>query len=92
MTQPETDQEEIGVPQRSRYEKTRGLAWMFGSLIMALVIIAGIVTIVAWFGMSREVGLAAVAVLSTDALVFRWGIRKFDITPPKAFREAQENA
>lgn len=35
-------------------------------------------------------GLAVVAFIATDALVFRWLVRRFEIPPPPAFREVED--
>jgi len=72
--------------ERTQWEKARGMAWMFGSLLIAGVIVTAAMQASKWAGAGYELGLVLAAIIAMDAHVFRWGVRRFDITPPKYFR------
>lgn len=78
------------VRERTRREKAIGWAWMFGSLFVSVLIITGLMALTDALVGEHLMGLAVAAIVAVDLLVFQWGARKFDITPPKEFREATE--
>lgn len=80
-----------GARPRSSKEKARGWVWMFGSLIGAIVVLSGFGYIARGFGTTMDYGIMVGGLLAWDALIFRWGVRRFSITPPRYFREAMQD-
>lgn len=64
-------------------------AWVLIALAIALTIVLGFIAAADLLGAPKETGVYAAAILAWDALVFRWGVNRFDITPPKPLRDAQ---
>jgi len=65
------------------------MAWMLGSLAVTLVVITAAVEALAQLGVNREMTVVAVAIFAVELHVFDWGVDRFDITPPKEFREVE---
>ena len=76
--------------QAAFHERAKRTAWLFGALILtgALLITASL--IVRGLGYPMEAVPVVVSVLLLDYHIWSWGVKRFDITPPKEFREATE--
>jgi hypothetical protein len=65
-------------------------ATVVGSTVAAAAILMVAMTVADQLGYGAEGGLVVVAFVATDLLVFSWLVRRFEITPPRAFREVDQ--
>ena len=79
------------LPERDPYpDRLVRFAAAVGSMVAAVVILAVAIVVAEQAGYGRETGLVVVAFVATDLLVFSWLVRRFEITPPRAFREVDQ--
>jgi hypothetical protein len=63
---------------------------MFGSTVAAAAILIVAMYVAEQASFEPEAGLVVVGFLAIDLLVFGWVVRRFEITPPRAFREVED--
>lgn len=71
-------------PRRERVKRT---AWQLGALAISVLVITAALSVLAQLGVDRENTLGAIAILTVHFHIFGWGVDRFDITPPREFRE-----
>lgn len=76
-----------GSERAPRRERVKRMAWELGSLAVSVVVITAAVVALAKLGVDPTTTVVAVAIIAVDFHIFGWGVDRFDITPPKEFRD-----